>query len=74
MCYEQFHRELKQFTGVKQYQCRKQRIQRNYIAYAILVWGKIKQIAYETSATWHELKHGLRYKYLAEELDLQGLT
>jgi len=34
---EQFHRELKQLTGVEKYQCRKARIQINHIARAVLV-------------------------------------
>lgn len=32
---EEFHRELKQLTGVEAYQCRKARIQRNHIACAL---------------------------------------
>jgi hypothetical protein len=32
---EEFHRELKQLTGVESCQCRKGRIQRNHIACAI---------------------------------------
>jgi hypothetical protein len=33
----EFHRELKQLTGVEACQCRKARIQRNHIACALLV-------------------------------------
>ncbi len=44
---EQFHRELKQLTGIEKCQCRKQRIQRNHVACAILVWARLKQIAYD---------------------------
>ena len=34
---EEFHRELKQLTGIQFCQCRKSRIQRNHIACAMLV-------------------------------------
>jgi len=34
---EEFHRELKQLTGIEACQCRKARIQRNHIACALLV-------------------------------------
>jgi hypothetical protein len=35
-CIEEFHRELKQLTGVEACQCRKARIQRNHFACALL--------------------------------------
>lgn len=65
---EQFHRELKQLTGIEKCQCRKQRIQRNHIACAILVWTKLKQIAYATSTTVYQLKKNLLRNYLITEL------
>jgi len=34
---EEFHRELKQLTGVEACQCRKARLQRNHIGCAMLV-------------------------------------
>ncbi|MBF2096646.1 MAG: hypothetical protein IGR80_18070 [Synechococcales cyanobacterium K44_A2020_017] len=43
---EAFHRELKQLTGVEACQCRKARIQRNPIACALLVWTRLKTMAY----------------------------
>lgn len=42
---EEFHRELKQLTGVEACQCRKARIQRNHIACALLVWCRLKTLA-----------------------------
>lgn len=48
---EQFHREIKQLTGIERCQCRKQRIQRNYIAYALQAWVLMKKVAYETEQT-----------------------
>lgn len=39
---EELHRELKQLTGIEACQCRRQRIQRNHIACAFLVWAKLK--------------------------------
>ncbi|MGI0491373.1 hypothetical protein ACN4EG_06150 [Alkalinema pantanalense CENA528] len=38
---KQFHRELKPTTGLEACQCCKQRIQRNPIACALLVWTRL---------------------------------
>jgi predicted secreted Zn-dependent protease len=48
---EEFHRELKQLTGIEACQCRKARIQRNHIACALLVWFRLKTLAYQTNRT-----------------------
>lgn len=56
---EQFHREVKQTTGIEACQCRKQRIQRNHIACALLVWTHLKQIAQVSCKTIYQLKSEL---------------
>jgi hypothetical protein len=65
---EEFHRELKQLTGVEACQCRKARIQRNHIACALLVWTRLKAIAYQTSRTVYQIKHGMLSDFLIEQL------
>jgi DDE superfamily endonuclease len=65
---EQFHRELKQLTGVEKCQCRKARMQRNHIACAILVWIRLKTAAKQAAVTMYQLKRGMLSKYLREEL------
>ncbi|MEH2408908.1 transposase, partial [Nostoc sp.] len=65
---EEFHRELKQLTGVESCQCRKGRIQRNHIACAILVWLRLKDLAYKTGQTIYQIKHGLLSNYLVQQL------
>ncbi len=65
---EQFHRELKQLTGLEKCQCRKGRIQRNHIACAMLVWVRLKHIAYNTQQTVYKLKQGLLDDYLIQQL------
>lgn len=65
---EQFHRELKQLTGVEACQCRKQRIQRNHIACAVLVWAFLKRKAQQSGKTVYQLKRGLMKNYLINEL------
>ena len=65
---EEFHRELKQLTGVEACQCRKARIQRNHIACALLVWNRLKMSAYQTGKTIYQIKHGMLSKYLIEQL------
>lgn len=65
---EEFHRELKQLTGVEACQCRKARIQRNHIACALLVWTRLKMIAYQTGQTIYQVKHGMFSDYLVQQL------
>ena len=65
---EEFHRELKQLTGIEKCQCRKARLQRNHIGCAMLVWLKLKDLAYRTKATIYTLKEGLLADYLKKEL------
>jgi hypothetical protein len=65
---EEFHRELKQLTGVEGCQCRKARIQRNHIACALLVWSRLKVMAYQTGRTVYQIKHGLLSDYLMAQL------
>lgn len=65
---EQFHREVKQLTGIEQCQCRKLRIVRNHISCAIAVWTRLKQLAYETGQSVYEIKRGLLRDYLTQQL------
>jgi hypothetical protein len=65
---EQFHRELKQTTGIESCQCRKQRIQRNHIACALMVGTRLKQMAHAGATTIYQLKAGLLSNYLIEQL------
>lgn len=65
---EQLHREVKQVTGLESCQCRKQRIQRNHIACALLVWCRFKELMYETKRTVYEIKFGQLSDYLIQQL------
>ena len=65
---EEFHREDKQLTGIESCQCRRARIVRNHIGCAMLVWVRLKQVAYETSQTIYQVKHGLLSDYLRQQL------
>jgi hypothetical protein len=65
---EEYHRELKQLTGIQSCQCRKRRIQRNHIACALLVWLRLKDLAYQTRCTIYQIKHGLLHDYLVQQL------
>lgn len=65
---EEFHRELKQLTGLESCQCRKARIQRNHICCAILVWLRLKDQALKIGLTAYQLKHGLLSNYLIQQL------
>lgn len=65
---EQFHREIKQLTGIEKCQCRKQRIQRNHIACAIHVWVCLKKLAYKSAQTVYQIKKKLFKNYLTNQL------
>jgi hypothetical protein len=65
---EQFHRELKQVTGVEKCQCRKARIQRNHIACAVLVWIRLTELARASVTTIYRIKEDLLTGYLKQEL------
>lgn len=61
---EEFHREAKQLTGIERCQCRTERIQRNHIACSLLVWNRLKDLAYQSGSTVYRIKHGLLQEYL----------
>ena len=65
---EQAHRELKQTTGIERCQCRKERIQRNHIGCAMLVWARLNRAAHKAGATIYQLKRSLLDDYIKQEL------
>jgi len=65
---EQFHRELKQTTGIEACQCRKHRAQRTHIAVCMLVWLKLTEYAHRAKTTVYQLKQGLLDDYIKQEL------
>lgn len=62
------HREIKQLTGIESCECRKAPLQRNHIACAMLVWLRLKSLAYKTGQTIYKIKHNLLSNYLIEQL------
>jgi hypothetical protein len=65
---EELYRESKQLTGIERCQCRSGRIQRNHIACSLLVWSRLKQLAYQSGQTVYRIKHGLLRDYLVQQL------
>jgi hypothetical protein len=53
---EQFHREVKQLTGVAKCQARKGRKQRNHICIAFVVWHQLHELAEQMKTTMYEVK------------------
>lgn len=53
---EQFHREVKQLTGVSKSQARKARKQRNHICIAFVVWHQLHELAQTMQTTMYEVK------------------
>lgn len=54
---EQFHREVKQLTGVSKCQARKGRKQRNHICIAFVVWHQLHELAQQMKTTMYDVKH-----------------
>lgn len=65
---EQFHRELKQNTGIEHCQCRNHRAQRNHIAMRMLVWLKFNDIAYNRTQNIYQIKQNLLTEYITQQL------
>ena len=65
---EQYHRELKQLTGIESCQCRKATLQRNHIHCALLVWTHLAHFARQTKTTLYQLKHNLFHDFLKQKL------
>jgi len=65
---EEFHREAKQLTGIEGCQCRASRIQRNHIGCAMLVWSRLKHLAYQSGQTIYQIKRSLLRNYLVQQL------
>jgi hypothetical protein len=65
---EEFHREAKQLTGIESCQCSASRIQRNHIGCAMLVWSRLKHLAYQSGQTIYRIKRGLLHDYLVQQL------
>lgn len=65
---EQFHREMKQNTGIEKCQCRSNRSQRNHITLTTQVWVFLHEKAKQQKTTIYELKCGLLDDYMVREL------
>lgn len=65
---EQFHRELKQTTGIEACQCRRAHFQKTHIACAILVWNFLKRWSDLTLKTIYQLKTEWISSHLVQEL------
>ncbi len=65
---EQFHRQVKQVTGLESCQCRKQRAVRNHIGCALLVWVHLNRVARQTGKMIYQLKQSLLDDYLSQQL------
>lgn len=71
---EQFHREIKQTTGIESCQCRTARAQRNHIGCALLVWQRLKTLAKQAFTTVYALKQGLLDDYMRHQLRSPSIT
>ena len=67
---EQYHRELKQLTGIERCQARKQRSQRNHIHCALVAWLRLWERAKRLGITVYEAKRRLLFDYLRDRIRL----
>lgn len=65
---EQYHRELKQLTGIERCQARKHRAQRNHIACSILTWVQLWKQAHRGAMTRYQVKKRLLWEYLKHQV------
>ncbi|MEM1366621.1 MAG: transposase [Cyanobacteria bacterium P01_H01_bin.15] len=70
---EQFHRELKQLTGVEACQCRKGRIQRNHIHCALQVWNFLRRQALRFRTTVYDIARQPWSHFLRQQLQSPSL-
>jgi len=63
---EEFHRELKQITGIEKCQSRSSRAQRNHISLCMQAWMVMKTKARELNITVYEVKQAPLRDYVAE--------
>ena len=64
---EEFHRELKQLTGIEGCQARKNRSQRNHIVLCMLAWLQLKTTAWATNRTIYQVKQDPLKAFVAEQ-------
>jgi len=64
---EEFHRELKQTTGIEHCQARKQRSQRNHISLCIQAWMIMKAAARAANITIYEQKNKPLRDYVTDQ-------
>lgn len=69
---ESFNREIKQLTGIENCQCRKATAQRTHIFCAMLVWNKLKQIAYQTFDSIYQVKYRPLKNFIIQQLKLNN--
>jgi hypothetical protein len=65
---EELHREAKQLAGIERCQWRSGGIQRNHIGCALLVWSRLKNLAYQSGQSVYQIKRDLLHDYLVQQL------
>jgi Transposase DDE domain len=65
---EQYHREVKQTTGIEKCQCRKYRSQKNHINCCIIAWIFLKKQAKKLKQTIYQIKDSIYQKYIKSEM------
>lgn len=70
---EEFHREIKQLTGIESCQCRKAILQKNHIGCSMVVWARLKNLAYQTGRTVYEICHS-QYDQMLRQLLAQPVV
>ncbi len=65
---EQFHREIKQTTGIEKCQCRAHRAWRNHITVAMCVWQRLETLAAHAKTNVYSIKKAMLDQYMTQQL------
>ncbi len=53
---EEYHKGIKQFCGVKRFQARSRKVQKNHILFSLKAFLKIERFCFRVGITWFEAK------------------
>lgn len=65
---EEFHRQIKQTTGIEKCQCRKNRSQRNHICLCMQVWVFLSEMAFKHKTNIYKIKRKILNDFLYQQM------
>jgi len=65
---EEYHREIKQLTGIEKCQARLRQIQKNHIGCCLMAWQFLKKKAYELKTTIYHLWERQSHEFISHQI------